>query len=57
MHFTGAFFVGVADRRSFWCSELYFKSQKFLATIHLMDSKRLHLNLLVTPETLLVKQM
>ena len=49
VYFTGAFYIGVADQRSFGCSELYLKSQKFLATIHFMDSKRLDLNLLVTP--------
>src|SRR5882757_7029879 len=44
------------DHEVFGCSELYLKSWKCLATIHLMDSKRLDLNLLVTLETLLVEQ-
>jgi hypothetical protein len=50
------FFIGIADCLSLGCSELHLKSQKFLAAIHLLDSKRLDLNLLLTPEALLAGQ-
>jgi hypothetical protein len=50
------FFIGIADCLSLGCSELHLKSQKFLAAIHLMDSKRLDLNLQLTPEALLAEQ-
>jgi len=41
---------------TFCCSELYWKSQKYSATIQSMDSNRLDLNLLITLEALLVEQ-
>jgi hypothetical protein len=56
VYFTWRFFIVVVDWRSLGCSELYLKSQKFLAAIRLMDSKCLDLNPLVTLEALLVEQ-
>jgi hypothetical protein len=48
-------FIGIADWWSLGCSELCLKSQKFLAAVHLVDSKRHDINQPVAPEALVAQ--